>query len=93
MYVYFEYCSLNVDDICFLLGWCLMFFNEKLRWIYDIFSSCIYNKKFGVIVESKIILFTPEFDTDEETDKLLQKQYKLDQNVDIPELNEPLVRT
>ncbi|CAI9724221.1 amyloid-beta A4 precursor protein-binding family A member 2 isoform X15 [Octopus vulgaris] len=29
------------------------------------------------------------FDTDEETDKLLQKQYQTDQHVDIPELSKP----
>ncbi|XP_036359909.1 amyloid-beta A4 precursor protein-binding family A member 2 isoform X17 [Octopus sinensis] len=30
-----------------------------------------------------------DFDTDEETDKLLQKQYQTDQHVDIPELSKP----
>lgn len=32
-----------------------------------------------------------DYDTDEETDQLLQKQYQKDQNVDIPELTQPPV--
>ena len=36
-------------------------------------------------------LFPADYDTDEETDHLLQKQYQKDQNVDIPELSQPPV--
>lgn len=43
----------------------------------------------GVLI-LKLIFFS-DFDTDEETDVLLQKPYQKDSKVDIPELTQPPV--
>ncbi|XP_063433167.1 uncharacterized protein LOC134715144 isoform X9 [Mytilus trossulus] len=39
--------------------------------------------------DGKLYHASKDYDTDEETDHLLQKQYQKDQNVDIPELSQP----
>ncbi|XP_063433166.1 uncharacterized protein LOC134715144 isoform X8 [Mytilus trossulus] len=41
--------------------------------------------------DGKLYHASKDYDTDEETDHLLQKQYQKDQNVDIPELSQPPV--
>ena len=51
-------------------------------WIWKVLASCT----------TIVYIYLPlDFDTDEETDQLLEKQYQGNQYVDIPELSQPPV--